>query len=82
MIAAGLEVTADGRLEVTERTVEVAANGDGAAALLELRNLVKEYPITAGLLQRKVAQRQGGVGRVLLGAGRDHVRPGRRVRLR
>ena len=31
VVAAGLEVTADGRLEVTERTVEVAAaNGDGA----------------------------------------------------
>jgi peptide/nickel transport system ATP-binding protein len=55
VVAAGLEVTADGRLEVTERTVEaVAADGDGAAPLLELRNLVKEYPITSGVLQRKV----------------------------
>jgi peptide/nickel transport system ATP-binding protein len=54
VVAAGLEVTADGRLEVTEHTVEVAA-GNGMAPLLELRNLVKEYPITSGLLQRKVA---------------------------
>ena len=59
VVAAGLEVTADGRIQVTERAVEVAvADGaDGSAApLLELRNLVKEYPITAGaILQRKVA---------------------------
>jgi oligopeptide/dipeptide ABC transporter ATP-binding protein len=60
VVAAGLEVTADGRLEVAERPVEAAvANGDGAegeAPLLDLRNLVKEYPITAGaILQRKVA---------------------------
>ena len=57
MVAAGLEVTADGRLEVTERKVEVAAaNGNGVAPLLELRNLVKEFPITSGaILQRKVA---------------------------
>ena len=56
VVAAGLEVTADGRLEVTGRMVEAApANGDSAAPLLELRNLVKEYPITSGLLQRKVA---------------------------
>jgi peptide/nickel transport system ATP-binding protein len=55
VIAAGLEVTADGRLEVTERTVEALANGDGVIPLLELRNLVKEYPITSGMLQRKVA---------------------------
>ena len=55
VVAAGLEVTADGRLEVTERTVEVAAaNGDGAAPLLQLTNLVKEFPITSGVLQRKV----------------------------
>ena len=59
-VAAGLEVTADGRLAVTERAVEAAAvNGDGAdgeAPLLDIRNLVKEYPITAGaILQRKVA---------------------------
>jgi peptide/nickel transport system ATP-binding protein len=57
VVAAGLEVTADGRLEVTERKVEVAAaNGDGVPPLLELRNLVKEFPITSGaILQRKVA---------------------------
>ncbi len=55
VVAAGLEVTADGRLEVTERTVEVAAaNGDGASPLLALSHLVKEFPITAGVLQRKV----------------------------
>jgi len=55
-VAAGLEVTADGSLKVTERTVEaVAVDGDGTP-LLELRNLVKEYPITSGaILQRKVA---------------------------
>ena len=47
--------TADGRLEVAE-PVEAAANGNGAAPLLELRNLVKEFPVTAGaILQRKVA---------------------------
>ena len=57
VVAAGLEVTADGRLEVTERKVEVAAaNGNGVPPLLELRNLVKEFPITSGaILQRKVA---------------------------
>ena len=57
VVAAGLEVTADGRLEVTERAVEAAAaNGDGTAPLLELRNLVKEFPVTSGaILQRKVA---------------------------
>ncbi len=56
VVAAGLEVTADGRLEVAERTVEVtAANGDGVVApLLEITNLVKEFPITSGVLQRKV----------------------------
>ena len=55
VVAAGLEVTADGRLEVTERMVEVtAANGDGVAPLLEITNLVKEFPITSGVLQRKV----------------------------
>ena len=55
VVAAGLEVTADGRIEVTARKVEaVAANGDGAAPLLELRHLVKEFPITSGVLQRKV----------------------------
>ncbi len=42
---------------MTERKVEVAAaNGNGVAPLLELHNLVKEFPITAGaILQRKVA---------------------------
>jgi peptide/nickel transport system ATP-binding protein len=55
VVAAGLEVTADGRLEVTARTVEVAAaNGGGIAPLLNITNLVKEYPITSGVLQRKV----------------------------
>src|SRR5271170_5434930 len=56
VVASGIQVTADGRLEVTERTVEVvaAANGDGVAPLLELTNLVKEFPITSGVLQRKV----------------------------
>src|SRR5271165_6407076 len=55
VVAAGLEVTADGQLQVTERTVEVAAaNGDGVAPLLEITNLVKEFPITSGILQRKV----------------------------
>ena len=49
VVAAGLAVTADGRLEVTARTVEVVpADGDGVAALLEIRNLVKEFPVTAG----------------------------------
>jgi peptide/nickel transport system ATP-binding protein len=55
VVASGLEVTADGRLEVTERTIEALANGDGVIPLLELRDLVKEYPITSGMLQRKVA---------------------------
>ncbi len=57
VVAAGLEVTADGRLAVAERKVEVAAaNGDGVAPLLELHHLVKEFPVTAGaVLQRKVA---------------------------
>ena len=83
VVAAGLEMTADGRLQVTERTVEAApANGNGAAPLLELHNLVKEYPITCGPAAAQGGERQGGVGRVLLGARRDHVRPGRRVRLR
>jgi peptide/nickel transport system ATP-binding protein len=54
VIAAGLKETADGRLEVAE--VKVAANGNGVVPLLELRNLVKEFPVTAGaILQRKVA---------------------------
>jgi peptide/nickel transport system ATP-binding protein len=59
VVAAGLEVTADGRLQVTERAIEVAVAdvADGSAApLLELHNLVKEFPITSGaILQRKVA---------------------------
>jgi peptide/nickel transport system ATP-binding protein len=56
---------ADGPLEVTERSAEPAwraeAAGPGIAGgtaepLLELRNLVKEYPVTAGaVLQRRVA---------------------------
>src|SRR5579863_10460561 len=53
VVARGLEVTADGRLEVTERAIEAAANG-AAPPLLEIRNLVKEYPITSGVLQRQV----------------------------
>ena len=60
VVAAGLEVTADGRLEVTAREVVAAeANGESAAGpapLLDIRNLVKEYPVTAGaVLRRKVA---------------------------
>jgi oligopeptide/dipeptide ABC transporter ATP-binding protein len=57
VVAAGLEVTSDGRLEVTEREVEaVEVNGDGSAPLLDIRNLVKEYPVTSGaVLRRKVA---------------------------
>jgi peptide/nickel transport system ATP-binding protein len=55
VIAAGLEVTADGRLEVTERKVELAAaDGDSAVPLLQITNLVKEFPITSGVMQRKV----------------------------
>jgi peptide/nickel transport system ATP-binding protein len=55
VVAAGLQVTADGRLEVTERKVVVVADSNGAPPLLELRNLVKEFPITSGaILQRKV----------------------------
>jgi len=57
VVAAGPEVTADGRIEVTEREVEPsAANGNGTAPLLDIRNLVKEYPITSGaILQRRVS---------------------------
>jgi oligopeptide/dipeptide ABC transporter ATP-binding protein len=56
VIAAGLTETADGRLEVVEVPVEAVANGNGVVPLLELRNLVKEFPVTAGaVLQRKVA---------------------------
>jgi len=56
VIAAGLTETADGRLEVVEVPVEAVANGNGVIPLLELRNLVKEFPVTSGaILQRKVA---------------------------
>jgi len=56
VIAAGLTETADGRLEVVEVPVEAVANGNGAVPLLELRNLVKEFPVTSGaILQRRVA---------------------------
>jgi oligopeptide/dipeptide ABC transporter ATP-binding protein len=57
VVAAGPEVTADGRLEVTEREAEPSvANGNGTAPLLDIRNLVKEYPITSGaILQRRVS---------------------------
>jgi oligopeptide/dipeptide ABC transporter ATP-binding protein len=57
VVPAGLEVTADGRLEVTTRAIELAAaDGDGAAPLLDLRNLVKEYPVTSGaILKRRVS---------------------------
>ena len=45
-----------GRAEVTEQPVPVTSDADLAAPLLDLRNLVKEYPVTAGaVLQRKVA---------------------------
>jgi len=56
VVAAGLTLTADGRLEVTEHSLEPAtAGGNGVAPLLELRNLVKEFPVTSGIMQRKVA---------------------------
>jgi len=57
VVASGLTETADGRLEVTERRIKVTeVHGNGAAPLLELRNLVKEFPITSGaILQRRVA---------------------------
>jgi oligopeptide/dipeptide ABC transporter ATP-binding protein len=59
VVGGGLEVTADGSIHVTERRVPAgageAAGGDGAAPLLDLRNLVKEYPITSGMLQRSVS---------------------------
>jgi peptide/nickel transport system ATP-binding protein len=56
VVAAGLTLTADGRLEVTERPVEaVAGDGNGVVPLLELRNLVKEFPVTSGIMQRRVA---------------------------
>jgi oligopeptide/dipeptide ABC transporter ATP-binding protein len=51
------EGTADSRPEVAERAAPAVANGGySAEPLLELRNLVKEYPVTAGaVLRRKVA---------------------------
>ena len=51
------ESTTGNRLEVTERAAPaVASGGGGAEPLLELRNLVKEYPVTTGaVLRRKVA---------------------------
>jgi len=57
VVAAGLEVTADGRLKVAERAADAtAANGNGEAPLLDIRNLVKEFPVTSGvILRRKVA---------------------------
>jgi peptide/nickel transport system ATP-binding protein len=56
VIAAGLTETADGRLEVVELPVEAMTNGNGVVPLLELRHLVKEFPVTSGaILQRKVA---------------------------
>jgi len=56
VVAAGLTQTADGRLEVKERPAgPVTPGSDGTAPLLELRNLVKEYPVTSGIMQRKVA---------------------------
>ena len=55
VIAAGLVQTADGRLEVSERKIP-ATDGNGAAPLLELTNLVREFPVTSGaILQRRVA---------------------------
>jgi peptide/nickel transport system ATP-binding protein len=55
VFASGLSVTADGRLVVSEREAE-AVVGDGNTPLLDIRNLVKEYPITSGaILQRRVA---------------------------
>jgi peptide/nickel transport system ATP-binding protein len=55
VFASGLSVTADGRLVVSEREAEAVAS-DGNAPLLDIRNLVKEYPITSGaILQRRVA---------------------------
>ena len=83
-VAAGLELTPDGRLEVAERAVEAAAvNGDGAAPLLEISKLVKEYPVTSGLiLQRKVAAVQAVSNVSFAVLGRHHVRLGRRIGVR
>jgi oligopeptide/dipeptide ABC transporter ATP-binding protein len=56
VIAVGLAETADGRLEVVGQPLETVLNGNGVAPLLELRNLVKEFPVTSGaILQRRVA---------------------------
>ena len=56
VVPAGLTVTADGRLEVIERPVEEVVAANGLVPLLELRNLVKEFPVTSGaILQRKVS---------------------------
>jgi peptide/nickel transport system ATP-binding protein len=56
VVAAGLVETPDGRLTVAERPVEAVASSNGTAPLLELRNLVKEFPVTSGaILQRRVA---------------------------
>ncbi len=58
--AQGIPVVSGERMEVTDRPPAPAvstalANGD-APPLLELRNLVKEYPVTAGaVMQRRVA---------------------------
>jgi peptide/nickel transport system ATP-binding protein len=51
----GAPAPARGQLEVTERSAPAPGEaGAGAAPLLEVRNLVKEFPITAGaILQRK-----------------------------
>jgi oligopeptide/dipeptide ABC transporter ATP-binding protein len=59
-VPAGQQAPADapaaGHLEVTERSGPSASReGNGTAPLLDLKNLVKEYPITAGLLRRQVA---------------------------
>ena len=54
-----------------------AASGGSAGPLLELRNLVKEYPVTTpGALRRTVGNRARGVGRLIQRGRRDDVRPG------
>jgi peptide/nickel transport system ATP-binding protein len=46
----------NGRLEVTERAPVPEGQSDAVPMLLQLHNLVKEYPVTSGaVLQRKVA---------------------------
>ena len=76
------EVTADGRLEVTERMVEVtAANGNGVAPLLEITNLVKEFPSPRVCC----SARWGPSTPCRMCPSRcrpGHLRPGRRVRVR